>query len=132
MRKNYLDALKIARNENEIVLITLAHDIRDLLDKNDIPYIFVIPEKTDTFKSGLIQRCKERGNSAEFIKYISDSFDKLSRDQKDYKCKILICKENQFLEDVLMQEKLIEKPAESSTGSELGLHTKKSHFEFDL
>ncbi|MCL2569833.1 MAG: hypothetical protein FWE16_01335 [Firmicutes bacterium] len=38
--QNYLDALKDARTKYNIVLVTMAHDIRELLEQNDIPFFF--------------------------------------------------------------------------------------------
>ena len=105
--QNYLDALENARTKYEIVLVTMAHDIRELLEQNNIPFIFVLPERTNSFKEKLIARCQERGNSESFVKYISENFDSLSRNQKDYKNKILILKENQYLEDLLLEEKIL-------------------------
>lgn len=67
----------------------------------------MIPEKTESFKKGLVVRCQERGNNDAFVNYIAENFDKLSRDQKDYKNKILVCKEHKFLEDLLLQENLL-------------------------
>ncbi|MCL2229022.1 MAG: hypothetical protein FWC00_04305 [Firmicutes bacterium] len=105
--QNYLDALEKARAENDVVLITMSPDIRELLEQRDISYTLVLPEKTDSFREKLVARCKVRGNSESFIIELVRYFDNMSRDQKDYKCKLLIIKENQFLEDLLLEQKFI-------------------------
>lgn len=104
---NYLQAILKALNEYDIVLVPSSLDVRELLLKNNIDFILVLPNKDIEIREKVLQRYKLRGNSNELIKDAMNNFDNWSRNQEDYNYPIIILDNNQYLEDVLLEMKLI-------------------------
>lgn len=104
---NYLKAILKAIKEYEVVLVPSNLDIRELLLKNNIDFILVLPNKDSEIREKLLQRYKLRGNSDELIESAMNNFDNWSRNQEDYNYPIIILDNNQYLEDVLLEMKLI-------------------------
>lgn len=104
---NYLKAILKALNEYDIVLVPSNLDIRELLLNNNIDFILVLPNKDSEIREKLLQRYKLRGNSDELIESAMNNFDNWSRNQEDYNYPIIILDNNQYLEDILLDMKLI-------------------------
>ena len=104
---NYLKAILKAIKEYEVVLVPSNLDIRELLSKNNIDFILILPNKDSEIREKLLQRYKLRGNSDELIESAMNNFDNWSRNQEDYNYPIIILDNNQYLEDVLLEMKLI-------------------------
>lgn len=97
---NYLEALKKAINEYDLVLVPSNPDIRELLLENNINFIFVLPSSDS--REVLLDRYKKRGNNKELIEEVTNYFDTWSRKQKDYDYKIKIIEKDKYLEDLLL------------------------------
>lgn len=97
---NYLEALKKAIEEYDLVLVPSNPDIRELLQENNINFIFVLPSVDS--REVLLDRYKERGNNKELMEEVTNYFDTWSRNQKDYNYKIEIINKDKYLEDLLL------------------------------
>lgn len=103
---NYIDDLKNAIQNYDIVLVPSNEDIRNLLIENHIEFIFVLPSVDS--REILLERYKKRGNNQKMIKEVMNYFDKWSRKQEDYSYPIYILNKNEYLEDLLKKLKFIE------------------------
>lgn len=106
---NYLNAILEAQKKYDIVLVPSNLDIRELLIKNKLDFIFILPSKDNEHRKKLIERYKQRGNTDDFIDEILCFFDKWSRKQEDYNYSIVVLNSNQYLEDALIDMGLIKK-----------------------
>lgn len=104
---NYLQAIIKAQENYDLVLVPSNLDIRELLIKNHIDFLFVLPEKNEDARKELIKRYKNRGNSNELIDTVTSYFDGWSRNPEDYQYPIKILKNGQYLEDLLIELKLL-------------------------
>lgn len=104
---NYLNAIIDAQEKYDLILVPSNPDIRELLVKNKIAFLFVLPEKNNDTKNELLQRYKDRGNSSELIDTVMNYFDDWSRSQNDYDYPIAIVKNGKYLEDLLLELKLL-------------------------
>lgn len=102
---NYVDAIRDAMEKYDLVLVPSNLDIRNLLLENHIPFMFVLPSVDS--KDMLFQRYQDRGNSQDLIQDVMDYFDTWSRNQEDYSYPIKILEKNQYLEDLLIQLKML-------------------------
>lgn len=103
--KNYVDAIKDAMEKYDLVLVPSNLDIRNLLLENNIPFLFILPSMDS--KDMLFQRYQDRGNSQDLIQDVMGYFDTWSRNQEDYSYPIKILEKNQYLEDLLIQLKML-------------------------
>ena len=106
---NYLKAVLKAQKEYDIVLVPSSVDIRELLVNNNIDFMLVLPIKSTDNREKLLQRYKVRGNSAELIKDAMYNFDNWSRKPEDYNYPIVILDKDMYLEDLLIDMKLLKK-----------------------
>ena len=104
---NYIDALKKAISEYDIVLVPSNIDIRNLLVANKIEFTLVLPKQTEEYRKIILNRLKERGNSEKLIACVMNWFKFWSRNPSDYKYPIEILNEDEFLEDLLIKKGLV-------------------------
>lgn len=105
--KNYIEAIKEALNNYDIVTATLSVKVALALEEEQIDYIVVYP--TLDMEEEIIERCIRRGNNEEFIVRVrgwyKTNIDYFSKTDKP---KIVVQK-GQYLEDVLIEHGLLEK-----------------------
>lgn len=104
--QNYYDAILEARDKYDIVLTSMHWHLLDFFDNNNIEYYLAYPT-LDSVKV-LEDRCYLRGNNKIFTEKLKinlyDWYPKL----KNYKTKkILVIEKDEFLEDVLLKEKIL-------------------------
>jgi len=102
---NYLKAMKEAIKKYDLVLVPSNLDVRNLLIENGIPFLFILPSLDS--RELLLKRYQERGNSEDLIQDVMEYFDTWSRKQEDYSYPIMILEKNQYLEDLLLELKLL-------------------------
>lgn len=98
---NYLDDLKDAIKNYDVVLVPSNEDIRLLLQKEKIDFLFVLPSMDS--KNMLLDRYKNRGNNDILINEVMEYFDNWSRSQEDYDYPIIILEKDKTLEDLLLE-----------------------------
>ena len=104
---NYLNAIIDARKKYDIVLVPSNLDIRELLLSNHIDFLFVLPSSDLDYREILLNRYKKRGNNNDLILEVMSYFDNWSREQNDYSYPIFVLDKEQFLEDFLLEKKLL-------------------------
>ena len=104
---NYLNAIIDARKKYDIVLVPSSLDVRELLLSNHIDFWFVLPSSDLDYREILLNRYKKRGNNNDLIIEVMSYFDNWSREQNDYSYPIFVLDKEQFLEDFLLDEKLL-------------------------
>ena len=104
---NYLNAILDARKKYDIVLVPSSLDVRELLLSNNIDFWFVLPFSDLDYREILLNRYKKRGNNNDLIIEVMSYFDNWSREQNDYSYPIFVLDKEQFLEDFLLDEKLL-------------------------
>lgn len=102
---NYVKAIKSAMENYEVVLVPSNEDVRTLLIENNIPFIFILPDLNS--REILLERYKERNNNEKLIKEVMEYFDNWSREQKDYSYPIYILEKNKYLENLLINLKIL-------------------------
>ena len=102
---NYKKALLNAIKKYDIVLVPSNEDIRKILTENEIEFLFVLPSYDS--RDSLLQRYRERGNSEELINQVMNYFDNWSRNPEDYDYPITILDKDKYLEDLLLELKLL-------------------------
>lgn len=103
---NYIEAIKEAMKKYDLVLVPSNLDVRNLLIENNIPFMFILPSLDS--RDMLYQRYIDRGNSQDLIHDVMSYFDTWSRNQEDYSYPIKILEKNQYLEDILVELKILE------------------------
>lgn len=98
---NYLKAIIDAIEKYDIVLVPSNLDVRELLLKNDIEFLFILPSYD--YRDILLERYRKRENGLEMINDVMYNFDNWSRSQKDYNYSIAILNKDQYLEDLLLE-----------------------------
>ena len=96
---NYLCALKKAMKKYDLVLVPANLDVRELLHKNKIEFLFILPAYD--YWETLSERYKNRGNTPVMINNVMNDFNSWSRNQDDYNYPIIILNKDQYLEDLL-------------------------------
>ena len=104
---NYLNAILDAREKYDIVLVPSNLDVRELLLSNHIDFWFALPSSDLDYREILINRYKKRGNNNDLILEVMSYFDNWSREQNDYSYTIFVLDKEQFLEEFLLDEKLL-------------------------
>ena len=104
---NYLNAIIDARKKYDIVLVPSSLDVRELLLSNHIDFFFVLPSSDLDYREILINRYKKRENNNNLILEVMSYFDNWSREQNDYSYPIFVLDKEQFLEDFLLEKKLL-------------------------
>lgn len=95
---NYLCAIKKAMKKYDLVLVPSNLDVRELLYKNKIEFLFILPAYD--YRETLLERYKNRGNTPVMINNVMNDFNSLSRNQNDYNYPIIIINKDQYLEDL--------------------------------
>lgn len=98
---NYLGALRDAMNKYDVVLVPSNEDIRLLLQREKMEFMFVLPSMDS--KEMLLERYKDRGNNEILINEVMKYFDNWSRDEKDYDYPVIILDKDKYLEDLLLE-----------------------------
>lgn len=104
---NYLESLREAMMKYDIVLVPSNEDIRLLLQREKIDFLFVLPSMDS--KEMLLERYKARGNNDILIKEVIGYFDNWSRDSQDYDYQLIILDKDKTLEDLLLELNYISK-----------------------
>lgn len=104
---NYLKAMKESMDKYDLVLVPSSLDVRELLIKNNIKFLFVLPPKDNKTRKMLLERYQMRGNSKSLITDVMNNFDNWSRSEKDYDYPIAILESDKYLEDLLIDLNLI-------------------------
>ncbi len=89
--------------EDKIIFVPADLEIRDILIKEKIKFVFIMPSIDS--KSELILRYKKRGNNEMFIKLAITDLENWSKLKYNYKT--IILPQNKYLEDYLIEENLI-------------------------
>ena len=93
-------------NKNVKVFSVFADEgIRNLLYKNNITFVFLIP--CIGYKSELIRKYKSRGNNSQFIERAIKQLELWNSEISSYKYKTIIVSKNKYLEDILLEYKII-------------------------
>lgn len=106
---NYINVLKKAIMDFDIVLVPVSLDVRKLLEENNIEYILVIPNKNKKIRDRLIKTFEERENNKNLINNVLEYFDNWSRNPEDYTCKLEIINDDEYLENFLIRKRYINK-----------------------
>lgn len=104
---NYLSAIRAAINNYDIVLVPANEEIKELLPKNNINFLLILPSYDSRDK--LINIMHKRGNNDNLIDVVIKRFDNWSRNQDDYNYPIVVLEKDKYLEDYLLQEGYINK-----------------------
>ncbi len=104
---NYLEAIKDSIVKYDLVLVPSSLDVRELLIKNNIKFLFVLPQQDSKTRNMLLERYKARGNSQDLIDDVMYNFDNWSRKQRDYDYPIAIVDSDKYLEDLLINLNLL-------------------------
>lgn len=103
---NYYQAILEARDKYDIVLTSMHWHLLDFFEENNIEYYLAYP--TLDSEKILEKRCYNRGNNATFTNKLKINLYKWNEIIKDYTPKkLLIIKKNEYLEDVLIKNKLL-------------------------
>lgn len=87
---NYIQHIKDHLNTEDIIFVSSHKVVRDALRENGIDYVLVYPEKS--MLQEFTWRYKQRGNTEEFIKYITDNWDNFidEMDQETFPEKVVL------------------------------------------
>jgi len=89
-----------------IILVPADLEIRNILIKNKIDFIFIIPDLSS--KKILIERYKKRGNNKKFIERAIKQLQEWHKEIPYFEYKTIILSKPFILENWLMQQKLLE------------------------
>lgn len=103
--QNYIKKILEAQREYDIILITASEEIRNILVKNNIDFIFAFP-KSDSLQE-IINRCIKRNNNEEFIEGIKEAFYKWQKDLENYNYKVILVDKDEYLEDSLKRNLIL-------------------------
>ena len=70
---NYIQHIKEHLETEDIIFVSSHKVVRDALRENNINYTLIYPDRE--LKDEWLYRCKNRGNSEVFIKFINDNWD---------------------------------------------------------
>lgn len=101
---NYINAMIKLKNEGKIVLFACKKEIIDILNELNEEYLIVYPK--EEMLDEIIERCKKRGNIEEFINKIRKVYE---RDYPQGEDKVIWLKNNQFIEEILLEKGIIRK-----------------------
>ncbi len=105
---NYYKAIVDAREKYDIVLTSMHEHVLKFLEKNKIDYYLAFPtlDSVDIIK----QRCYLRGNNENFVRILIDTLYDFNQKINDYHpIEIFIINKNEYLEDVLIKNGIINK-----------------------
>lgn len=102
---NYINAIKwhLVNNKWKYLFITCRDEILKALDQEKIPYVVIYPELER--KQEIINLCKQRGNTDEFISGLTENYDKSIERLKSLP-KSYALGQGEFITDRLFDEKL--------------------------
>ncbi len=100
--QNYIDAIKQAQKEFDIVMVWLNDEVYDVYRKNNIKFCMCYPDKTD-FLNNYIFRYIARGNSQRWINNVVMNYDNTIDKINHMKEKKIVLHNNQTLEDWLLE-----------------------------
>lgn len=98
--ENYIKHIKDNIGKVDIIFVSSHKIVRDALVKEDIPFVLVYP--SIFLKDEYIYRYMVRDNDDNFIKFISDNWDKFITDLSEQEgCYSIELQQGQFLKDVI-------------------------------
>lgn len=100
---NYIAQLKKIITDENVILVPADKEVRDMLVKNKIDFIFVLPSLES--KEKLIARYKQRGNNQNYIQRVVNDLEEWININYDYET--IILNKNEFLEEWLLKNKVI-------------------------
>lgn len=98
--ENYLKAINSNIDKYNIILITPEKMIRDILREKNIDYYVAYPKNPEF----VMERAIKRENNMHFTNSLKISYEKWFPDKNE---KILIVKDNEYLEDILKTYKIL-------------------------
>ena len=97
--RNYIQHIKDHLIKEDIIFISSHDNVRELLQKEEIPYILVYPERNA--RTEWINRFIKRGNPKDFVEFQEKMWDTFIDGMEDDPSPYKIClKGNEYLEDV--------------------------------
>lgn len=83
--KNYIDSIKLLSKSGMYRMVCVSgHEyIRKLMHDAKIPYTNVFPENTKEMKKIILERCRLRKNTPEFIKNLDENWDSYIESMKN-------------------------------------------------
>lgn len=102
---NWLMKLKELMNTDNIILVPADLEIRNILVKNKIDFIFIMPDLNS--KKILIERYKKRGNNKEFIKRAINQLHEWHKEIPYFEYNTIILSKPYILENWLIQQKVL-------------------------
>ena len=104
--ENYYNAILEAKVKYDIVLTSMHWNLLDFLELNKIEYYLAYP--TLDSEKVLVARCYDRGNNKAFVDKLKINLYEWNEKLKNYHPKkLLIISNNEYLENVLIREKII-------------------------
>jgi len=109
--QNYIDEVLKQKDNYDIVLIILPHEIlkteeiSEYFFNNGIEFYIALPEKTSI--TTILQRLKERGNNEHFIREVERNFPFFIEEFSKDKYKKIIMKDGEYLGDTLIRVGLL-------------------------
>jgi len=104
--QNYINEIKKLMKSNRILLVYIGNEVRKKLEEENIEFMIALP--TPDSKEILIERLRKRGNPPEFIQGFSERFDEIEEKYKNIKQKKIYVNKDEFLEDALKREHLLD------------------------
>lgn len=102
---DYIEAIKKAMEEYDIVLVAPGTTIRQALKANNLPYILVYP--ASSCKEEYVARAKKRGNNENFINRLKNEFGKDDFAFDTYASRHIVLNPGEYLEDGLLREGIL-------------------------
>ncbi|MBP3635228.1 MAG: hypothetical protein J6J17_02050 [Bacilli bacterium] len=102
---NWLMKLKELMNTGNIILVPADLEIRNILVKSKIDFIFIIPDLNS--EKILIERYKKRGNNKKFIERAINQLQKWHKEIPYFEYKTIILSKTFILENWLIKQKLL-------------------------
>ena len=102
--QNYAKEVNQLRFQYDYVCVTSHQEVRDELNKQNIPYVVIYPPRD--MKDEMIQRYIDRGSPDSFVKTMSNNFEMfLNTLENDVTPNKIVLKPSQHLSDVLREAK---------------------------
>lgn len=98
--KNYINELKNAINNYDIIMISTHKEVLDALNNENIKFVSIVPNKNnlENYKNMYIKR----GNTKEFINKIESNWYSFIESVTEHSNNVIELKNGQYLEDVLL------------------------------
>ena len=107
---NYIEHIKSLIGQKDIIFVSTHKNVRQALEKANIPYCLVYPQNTLKNKAIWEERMKSRNNDQSFINFILNNWDEMIEDMKTETFPvhyILDCEHNGIVLDANSLENII-------------------------